>query len=151
MPMDLVLWRHAEAEEGADDLARELTAKGRKQAQRMARWLEPRLPARYTLLASPAARAQQTAMALRSKVKTLDALAPGAKANAILKAAGWPKARGTVIVVGHQPDLGLALSQALLGTARAWKLKKGAVCWLGRNAGEDPEVFIRALIAPDLL
>ena len=30
--MDLILWRHADAEDGADDLARRLTAKGHQQA-----------------------------------------------------------------------------------------------------------------------
>ena len=37
--MDLILWRHAEAEELAeagDDLARALTSRGEKQAARMA-------------------------------------------------------------------------------------------------------------------
>ncbi|HET7159881.1 MAG TPA: histidine phosphatase family protein, partial [Burkholderiales bacterium] len=34
--MELVLWRHAEAEEGADDAARRLTVKGVRQAQRVA-------------------------------------------------------------------------------------------------------------------
>ena len=34
--MDLILWRHAEAEDGANDLARELTQKGHKQAARVA-------------------------------------------------------------------------------------------------------------------
>ena len=34
--MDLILWRHAQAEVGSPDHTRELTAQGRKQAQRMA-------------------------------------------------------------------------------------------------------------------
>ncbi len=41
--MDLILWRHAEAEKanpGSDDLTRALTAKGEKQATRMAAWLD---------------------------------------------------------------------------------------------------------------
>ena len=33
--MDLILWRHAEAEPGEPDLGRRLTAKGLKQAERM--------------------------------------------------------------------------------------------------------------------
>ena len=37
--MNLILWRHAEAEDGADDLQRALTGKGRRQAARMAQWL----------------------------------------------------------------------------------------------------------------
>jgi phosphohistidine phosphatase len=43
--MDLILWRHAEAEEGGPDLERKLTPKGRKQAKRVAAWLLQRLPA----------------------------------------------------------------------------------------------------------
>ena len=42
--MDLILWRHAEAEEGGPDLERRLTPKGRKQAKRVAAWLLQRLP-----------------------------------------------------------------------------------------------------------
>ena len=34
--MDLILWRHAEAEPGEPDLERALTPKGVKQARRMA-------------------------------------------------------------------------------------------------------------------
>ena len=44
MTMDLVFWRHAEAEEGIPDLQRPLTAKGQKQARRMAEWLDSQLP-----------------------------------------------------------------------------------------------------------
>ena len=62
--MELVLWRHADAEVGPADLKRELTDKGRRQASRMARWLRPRLEGDWEILASPAARARQTADAL---------------------------------------------------------------------------------------
>ncbi len=37
--MDLLLWRHAEAEDGDDDLKRRLTARGEKQARTMATWI----------------------------------------------------------------------------------------------------------------
>lgn len=40
--MDLILWRHAEAEElgeGMDDLTRALTPRGEKQAAKVAAWL----------------------------------------------------------------------------------------------------------------
>ncbi len=36
--MELILWRHAEAEPGEPDLGRRLSAKGEKQARRMAEW-----------------------------------------------------------------------------------------------------------------
>ena len=62
--MDLLLWRHAEAEEGENDLTRHLTRRGEKQAQAVATWLNKRLPKNLRILASPATRAQQTASAL---------------------------------------------------------------------------------------
>ena len=83
--MDLILWRHAEAEEGEPDLARELTPKGEKQAQRIAQWLLQRLPAKFILLSSPAARAQQTAETLATKFRTVKNLAPGAQVKDILE------------------------------------------------------------------
>jgi phosphohistidine phosphatase len=88
--VDLIIWRHAEAEDGVPDLERRLTAKGRKQAERVAQWLLQRLPARFAVIASPAARAQQTAEALGVPVKTDRSLAPGAAPAAIVKACGWP-------------------------------------------------------------
>jgi len=33
--MDLILWRHADAEDGVPDSGRKLTAKGEKQARQM--------------------------------------------------------------------------------------------------------------------
>jgi phosphohistidine phosphatase len=147
--MDLILWRHAEAEEGGPDLARSLTGKGRKQAARVAEWLQQRLPAKFTLLASPAARAQQTAEALGVKIRTVERLAPGAAVADILAAAGWPDHKGAVVVVGHQPDLGTTLA-ALLGAKGDWSLKKGALCWV-TSRDKEPQVVLRAAISPDLL
>ena len=65
--MDLILWRHAEAEEGGvgmDDLQRALTPRGEKQAVRMAAWLVRQLPEGLRVLCSPARRTEQTAQAL---------------------------------------------------------------------------------------
>src|SRR3954464_13700861 len=103
--MDLILWRHAEAEDGAPDLARALTSKGRKQAAHVAQWLQQRLPGKYELIASPAVRAQQTAEALGEKIKTVERLAPGAGVNDILDAAGWPDHKDLLVVPGRQPAL----------------------------------------------
>src|SRR5687767_291721 len=57
--MDLILWRHAEAEDGlpgAPDAGRELTARGRRQAMKMAGWLDRNLPSGCRILCSPARR-----------------------------------------------------------------------------------------------
>src|SRR5574342_940855 len=101
--MELILWRHADAEDGAPDLERRLTKKGRKQAARVAEWLRERLPKDYVVISSPAARAKETAEALVKKPRIVDGLAPGASVKQILEAAGWPGGEETVIVVGHPP------------------------------------------------
>jgi phosphohistidine phosphatase len=150
--MDLILWRHAEAEDGANDLARELTPKGEKQAARMAEWLLHRLPARFELISSPAARAQQTAHALGVPAKTANEIAPGAAVSAILRAAGWPGYEGTVVLVGHQPDFGHAAAFLVAGVQAPLSIKKGGLWWLSDRAREDgAQVVVRAVVSPDLL
>jgi phosphohistidine phosphatase len=150
--MDLILWRHAEAEEGGTDLERELTPKGQKQAARTAEWLLHRLPARFALISSPAARAQQTAQALGIPVKTAKDIAPGAAVSAILKAANWPDYKGTVVMVGHQPDLGHAAAFLVSGSQGWVSIKKSGLWWLtDRVRGEAAQVVVRAVVSPELL
>ena len=150
--MDLILWRHAEAEDGGPDLERRLTPKGRKHAERMAAWLLQRLPAKFLVLASPARRAQETARALGVACRTLPALAPGARARDILAAAEWPERRSAVVVVGHQPDLGRAAAFLVCGAEAPWSVKKGGLWWVTNRVRDDAsQVVVRAVAAPDLL
>jgi len=147
--MDLILWRHADAEDGIPDEGRKLTAKGEKQARRVARWLAPRLPEDARVLVSPAKRAQQTAKALTSDFETHQEVGTATAPAALLKAAGWPDHGGTVLVVGHQPVIGHTVAMLLTGDARDWAFKKGAIWWLSSRG--HGEVIVRAVIAPDLL
>jgi phosphohistidine phosphatase len=146
--MDLILWRHADAEGGVPDDGRRLTAKGIKQAECMAAWLRERLPKDAVILASPARRARETAQALSRKFELAEELGAGAMPQAILNAAGWPRGEGTVLVVGHQPTLGQTAALLLTGKPQEWGIKKGAIWWL---AHRDRETILRAAIAPDLL
>jgi phosphohistidine phosphatase len=145
--MDLILWRHAEAldaEDAADDLERPLTARGERHAARMAHWLNQHLPATTRILVSPARRCQQTAAPLERKFKTVAALAGGAGVPALLSAARWPDAKEPVLVVGHQPTLGLAAAYLLAGVMQPWSVKKGAVWWLRRRerVADDQTVLV---------
>ena len=151
--MDLILWRHAEAEDarGNDDLGRALTERGRKQAERMAAWLGPRLPATTRIIASPALRCQQTVAALGRSVSTVDAIGPGAGAQAVLDAADWPDAGGAVLVVGHQPTLGESAARALGAGDEHCRLRKGAVCWLRSDPDDADAVEVHARKSPDEL
>ena len=141
--MELILWRHADAEDGTPDLARRLTRKGHKEAKRVAEWLEKRLAKDYVLISSPAVRARETAEAL-GKPKIVEALAPGASVKEILRTAGWPDGAGTVVLVGHQPDFGRAIAYLVSRRETDWTLKKGGLWWLAPDE-------VRAVISPDLL
>ena len=150
--MDLILWRHAEAEPGEPDLGRRLTAKGLKQAERMGAWLDRHLPDTTRILVSPADRAQQTALALKRKFKTVDELGPGASVASVLAAVGWPDAREPVLVVGHQPTLGEVAAFLLSGEEAYWSIRKGAVWWLtNRDRGTGAAVMLRVVIGPDFV
>ncbi|MBX9903432.1 MAG: histidine phosphatase family protein [Burkholderiales bacterium] len=146
--MELILWRHADAEDGVPDEARRLTAKGRKQAQKMAAWLAARLPAGCRVIVSPAARTRETAAAFTEQFIIEKALSTAATPQGILKVAGWPDGAGTVLVVGHQPTLGAVAALALTGEAAAWSLKKGAIWWLARDADG---VRVKAVMTPGIL
>lgn len=153
--MDLILWRHAEAmaeRDGLADLDRPLTPKGERQAQRMAEWLNQRLAHSTRILASPALRCQQTAKALGRSFKTVAAIAPDASIEAVLKAARWPDASEPVLVVGHQPTLGLVAAWLLAETPQPWAVKKGAVWWLrNRDREGGAHMVLHAVIGPDSL
>jgi len=154
--MELILWRHAEAEPGEPDLGRQLSSKGEKQARRSAEWLHARLPDSARIVVSPATRAQQTAQALvelsHRKFKTLEQVAPGASAEELLAAVGWPSTRTPMVLVGHQPTLGGVASLLLTGAERPWSVKKGAIWWLSSSERQGPEeAILRAVINPDLI
>ncbi|MFG6433079.1 phosphohistidine phosphatase SixA [Roseateles sp. LYH14W] len=153
--MDLILWRHAEAEiiaPGQDDLQRALTPKGERQARRMAAWLNHRLAATTRVLVSPALRCRQTADALGREVRIVPSLAPDAPIAALIEASRWPKASEPVLICGHQPTLGQLAAQLLAGVEQDWAVKKGAVWWLRwRQRDGEPEVTLHAVQGPDAL
>ena len=151
--MDLIFWRHAEAEderEGLADIARPLTPKGEKQAARVGGWLDRHLPEGTRILCSPALRCQQTALALGRKFKLRDELAPGTSASGLLEAAQWPAARHAVMLVGHQPALGETLAQLLHLPNGNCVIRKGAVWWLRtRERDGHEQTLVWAVQSPE--
>jgi len=141
--MDLILWRHADAEDGRPDLERELTRQGRKQAAAVAKWLLKRLPQDFAVVSSPAVRARQTAEALGKPVQIDNLLAPGASVQVFSK---YSRLEEAIVLVGHQPDLGEALAYLVTGRSAGWRLQKGALWWLA----EEP-LIVKAVVSPDLL
>jgi phosphohistidine phosphatase len=152
--MNLILWRHAEAEDhAASDLARQLTPRGRKQAQGIAKWLKTRIGDDAVLLASPATRTIQTVEAFGDRYRVVDELAPGARAQSVLDAAGWPDGIAeTVVVIGHQPTLGHVAALLMTGSEAEWSIKKSGIWWFqSRSRNGDGQTVLRAVMNPDLL
>lgn len=153
--MDLILWRHAEAEDaaaGQSDLERALTGKGQKQARRMGQWLDSQLPDNCRILSSPALRTLQTAEALGRKFKIHADLAPGADPQDVLAAANWPAAKETVLVVGHQPTLGQLAALLMTGEEQDWDMRKAGAWWFAqREPGEAASLYLKAVMSADLV
>ena len=150
--MDLLLWRHAEAEDGTDDFARPLTERGTKQAASVAAWLTQHLPHQLRIIASPTVRTCQTAEALGLPFKVEAGVGPESSTPDMLATIGWPPARGSVLLIGHQPGLGRLASLLLGGQEADWSIKKGSLWWLSRRVREgEPQTVLRTVISPDFL
>jgi phosphohistidine phosphatase len=152
--VDLILWRHAEAEEGGDDLRRPLTAKGRKQAEKMAAWLSKRLDgSSVTMITSEALRCQETARALSKQFKVDPRLNPGALAGSYLEVSNWPREVGKVLVlVGHQGELGRVAAVVMANKELDWEVRRGACWWLQRRVKEGKiSYLLRAVMSPEFL
>ena len=151
MTLNLILWRHAEAEEAqADgrDLPRTLTRKGHKQAKKAAAYLRSKLPADTRIYVSQAARSQQTADSLGKAFKDYHitpALNPDVDARtlpALIKNLG---SEGHALMVGHQPWIGQLCAFLLNGNwaqPHIWSVKKGAFWWF--QIKYDPEDKLHA-------
>lgn len=150
--MELLLWRHAEAEDGENDLKRRLTERGEKQARTMAKWIREHQPKDLRIIASPAVRTRQTAEALKLPFAIERKIAPDACVSALIAASGWPQASGSVLIVGHQPALGHMASLLLAGQEAEWTIKKGALWWLSNRLRRgETQTVLRAVIPAEFL
>ncbi|MFZ1245995.1 MAG: histidine phosphatase family protein [Azonexus sp.] len=150
--MELLLWRHAEAEDGDDDMKRRLTERGEKQARMMASWIRERQPKDLRIIVSPSVRTQQTAEALKLPFETLRKIGPDACVSELIAASGWPAARGSVLIIGHQPSLGRMASLLLAGQESEWSIKKGALWWLSNRVRRgETQTVLRAAIPVEML
>ena len=133
MPYHLLLVRHAIAEDAQhylQDAERPLTERGRRKMHKLVLRLRERLPNIDVLVSSPLLRAQQTAGIIAAAyndppVRECVALDYRYPAAAVLRWLEQNQIQGTLVLVGHQPQLG-ALSGLLLG-AEPLPFRKGAM------------------------
>lgn len=150
--MDLILWRHAEANDAEASMAdadRGLTDRGRHHAERIAAWLREQPLRKVEVMSSPAKRAMQTAKTLGLPVKVVRQLGVGASPADLLGAINWPDYEGAVILVGHQPALGRLAALLLAGTEANWTIKKGSIWWFtNRVRRDETQTVLRAVQCP---
>lgn len=163
---NLILWRHAEAElqsAGGKDIDRVLTKNGRKDAAKMAKWLDQYLPKNLEVLCSPARRCLETVAALQElnadksqrEVKIVEFLGVDSSVEAIAKKVVNDDSSKTILVVGHQPNLGLLIAKLLGMHEGACVVKKGAIWWLRQRvisnvSGDATQTYLFTVQHPDL-
>lgn len=164
--MDLIVWRHADAEDLSDsiappaitefdfqaDLARCLSSKGLRQAARMAQWLDRKLADNARILVSPAVRCEQTVVPLGRKYKICPELSPSGSVDDLLTLTHWPDSKYPVVVVGHQPTLGQVVNRLLGLDGMDISLRKGSLWWLrSRLRDGQRQAFVVTVQSPDFL
>lgn len=146
--MDLLIVRHADAGDrdefaktGKPDHLRPLSKKGRRQMKLAAPALARLCPGPSLLLSSPYTRAMQTSEYVRdardpaADIEQTDALEPERPPADLLRVLRGRDAE-LVIVVGHEPHLGLLASWVTCGSTDTHvELKKGAACLIRFDDG----------------
>jgi len=144
--MVVYVMRHAEAVEGSDTLQDEwryLTEKGRSVAEKMSAAIAKFGPKPRLTITSPLTRAVQTAeiaaekACRRNVVVASEMLLPGADISELvtyLKGCGNAK---RVLLVGHEPQLGLLVASLLGRKDDNISLKKGACVALELDPKKD--------------
>ena len=153
--MRLYFLRHAEAGEAAADAERELTAKGRRDARRIGRYLKATEVVFDRAYTSPLVRARQTAEEVlagcplrgKAKLETTGVLLNETSSTEFLRwLASQPEAE-TLLFVGHEPSLSGHVRR-LLGLTRAESLplSKGAVARI--DTGDRRTGLLKLLVTP---
>ena len=141
--MDIWLLRHAVAEEASAtgrDADRGLTPDGLRRAERVARGLAALEPSIELVLTSPYRRARQTAepaaraLGCAQDLRETRALEPERDPREVLEEVRAEEADG-VLLVGHEPHLGVLLGLLVAEGRAALPLKKAAAAWVALEGG----------------
>lgn len=155
---NLILWRHAEAEDqstNGTDADRKLTKKGRKDAEKMAKWLSEHLPKNTELICSPAKRCLETASTIQNltnlKINIVEFLNTDSTVKKIVKQLVNADSSKTILAVGHQPNLGFLIAKLLGQQENTCVVKKGAVWWLRQREQDGAlQTYLYIVQLPDL-
>ena len=156
--MDLLLWRHAQAEDpapGQTDAERKLTGHGQTQAQKMAKWILHHGPSKLEIRVSPAQRTLQTGQALNQAFLPEARLTTEGSLESHVDVIRELLHKPALLLVGHQPTLGQLAAFLMTGEpSRYWDIPKGGLWWFTLRpfpAERGLQTSLKAVIAPKLL
>jgi phosphohistidine phosphatase len=123
----------------------------------MAEWLNAFIPANTMLICSPARRCLETAAALHKlngiDIKVAEFLSVNSTVEQIAKEVTNADNNQTILIVGHQPNLGWLIAKLLGMTESTCVVKKGAVWWLRQRLADDKknalQTYLFAVQHPD--
>ena len=147
--MNIILFRHGpagarNASRWPDDAERPLTPRGERRTRLAALGLRRMEGTIDRVLTSPLKRADRTARILGrvlgiEEVETLDALAPGGSTRKIIETLNGPPRADTVVLVGHEPDLGTLAGLLVFNSGTAsLPLKKAGACRIAFESSVRP-------------
>jgi phosphohistidine phosphatase len=139
--MKLVLFRHGPAGQRdprrwPDDALRPLTTRGEERTRGAARGLRRLLGSDpVAIITSPYTRCASTAMIVAEcfetgRVTEHEALEPGGSYRNIIALLGDRKPGETLVLIGHEPDLGRLAGTLLFGAPSPLPLRKAGACVL---------------------
>jgi phosphohistidine phosphatase len=118
----------------------------------MAEWLDRQLPESTRIFTSPARRCEDTVCRLDRKYKLHENLLPESSPDEILSYVQWPIAKGTVLLVGHQPMIGQIIAQSLGLKDSTCAVRKASVWWLrSRERDGQRQTVLVAVQSVDML
>ena len=136
--MKVILFRHGpagtrDASRWPDDAARPLTSRGECRSRLVALGLRRLERDIDRIVTSPFKRADETARILGKvlgveHVETLEALVPGGSHRKIIESINAHPRSKTVVLVGHEPDLGVFAGLLVFNSNASFPLKKAGAC-----------------------
>lgn len=160
--MRITLFRHGPAGHAAaarwpDDDQRPLTPGGRERTQEAAAGLARLCPKDTKILTSPLVRCEQTAVILQRALgvrppEAVEWLRPGASYRRALEALRGLDSGASVVLVGHEPDLGRIAGMLLFGAPKHLPLKKAGACAIEFVGALEPgEGRLKWFVPPRML
>jgi phosphohistidine phosphatase len=156
--LTLYILRHAEAEpEARSDAERALTSTGRDQAKAVGRFCSDKEICPVVILTSPLVRAQQTAKLVckelgeKTKLETAEFLSAGMSPERAFASLNKFSDSGTVMLVGHEPDLSEFLAASIGASSEGIRLRKAGLAKLTLPETKPGVGTLDFLLTPKLL